>query len=118
MDKKVGHYSFTIGVIIAVILGLALPIGAQAQAILTSILVLLGLIVGFMNVTGKETREYLLVATVLVLVSYAGSAGGTLGGVMYVGPYLEGIFRGIMSFVVPATVVVGLKDIINLSKNE
>ena len=118
MEKKIGHYSFIIGVILAVILGLALPIGRGATAILTSILVVLGLLVGFINVTGKETKEFLLVATVLVIVAAMGAGADTLGGVMYVGAYLQGIFQGIMSFVVPATVVVALKDILALSKNE
>ena len=118
MDKRVSHYSFIIGVIIAVILGLALPLGAQVTAVLTSLLVLLGLIVGFLNVTGKETQEYLLVATVLVIVTFAGSAEGTLSGVMYIGAYLGGIFKAMMAFVVPATVVVGLKEILALSQNK
>ena len=118
MDKKVGQYSFIIGVILAVILGLALPIGDQLTAILTSLLVVLGLIVGFLNVTGKETREYLIVAIVLVLAAYAGSADGALAGVMWIGPYLAGIFKAIMAFIIPATVVVGLKDIIALSQTQ
>ncbi len=118
MEKKVGHYSFIIGVIIAVILGLALPLGANTTAWLTSILVVLGLIVGFLNVTGKETREFLIVALILVLVSYAGNAVASLSDVMYIGPFLGGIFKAIMAFVVPATVVVGLKDIWSLGKAE
>ncbi|MFH1642841.1 MAG: hypothetical protein ABIC04_08150 [Nanoarchaeota archaeon] len=118
MEKKVSHYSFIVGVIIAVVLGLAVPIGDSITAVLTSLLVVLGLIVGFMNVTGKETQDYLMVATVLVIVSFAGSASGTLGGVMYVGQYLEGVFKAIMAFVVPATVVVGLKSIMAMSKTK
>lgn len=118
MDRKVGNYSFIIGVIIAVMLGLALPLGEQITAVLTSLLVVLGLIVGFINVTGKETIEYLTVATVLVIVAFAGSAEGTLSGVVYIGIYLQGIFKAIMAFVVPATVVVGLKHIMALSKNQ
>ncbi|MFH1642737.1 MAG: hypothetical protein ABIC04_07625 [Nanoarchaeota archaeon] len=116
MEKKVGEYSFVVGVIIAVILGLALPVGDALTGVLTSVLVVLGLVVGFLNVTGKETKEYLTVGTVLVLVAYAGSAGGTLGGVMYVGQYFEGVFRAILAFVVPAIIIVGLKDILALSK--
>jgi len=118
MEKKIGHYSFIVGVILAVVLGLALPIGEGATAILTSVLVVLGLLVGFINVTGKETKEFLLVATVLVIVSAMGAGAESLGGVMYLGGYLQGIFQGIMAFVVPAAVVVGLKDILALSKNE
>jgi len=116
MEKKIGHYSFIFGVILAVILGLGIGALRPAEAALTSILVILGLVVGFINVTGKETKEFLLVAIVLILAAYAGSTEA-LQGVMYIGPFLGGIFKAIMSFVVPATIVVGLKDILELSKN-
>ncbi len=118
MEKKIGNYSFIIGVIISIILGLALPLGDITTAWLTSILVLLGLVVGFLNVTGKETREFLIVAIILVLVSYAGNAVASLSEVMYIGVYLGGIFKAIMAFVVPATIVVGLKDIWALGKTQ
>jgi uncharacterized membrane protein len=112
MEQKIGHYSFIIGVIIAVILGLAAPqLGAANTAILTSILVILGLIVGFLNVSGKETKEFLTIATILIIVAFAGGASQNLGAVMYIGQYLQGIFNAIMAFVVPATVIVALKDI-------
>ena len=111
-DPRIGKYAFIIGVIIAIVLGLALPIGAQAQVWLTSILVLLGLIVGFMNVGGKESREFLIVATILVVVAgLGGSAYSALGDVLYIGEYIIGILNGILTFVVPATVIVALKQI-------
>ena len=116
MEKKVGQYSFIIGVIIAIILGLALPIGAEAQTWLTSILVVLGLIVGFLNVAGKETTEFLTVATILVIVAYAGGASATLGGVLYIGKYLSGIFATLLAFIVPAVVIVALKNIKDLAE--
>ena len=112
-----GTLVFIIGVILAVILGVAAPQLGEATTWLVSLLVVLGLIVGFLNVTGKETKEFLTVAAILVIVAYAGSAAGTLGGVLYVGAYLQGIFTQILAFVVPAAVVVALKDIAALSKN-
>ena len=118
MEQKIGHYSFIIGVIIAVVLGLASSaLGASAAAWLTSLLVVLGLIVGYLNVTGKETKEFMMVATVLIIAAFAGGASSTLGGVQYVGLYLSGIFDQILAFVVPAAVVVGLKEIWNLGQN-
>lgn len=117
MEKKIGNYSFIIGVIIAVVLGLAAPALGEAAPWLTSLLIILGLIVGFLNVSGKETKEFLLVAVALVIVAFAGSASGTLGQVLYIGPYIQGIFDAIMAFVVPATVVVGLKDIWALAQS-
>ncbi len=114
MDKRVGNYSFIIGVIIAIVLGIV-SLGA-ATPILASLLVVLGLIVGFINVTGTETREFLLVATVLIIATSMGGASGTLSGVQYIGQYLSGIFTQVLAFVVPATIVVALKDIWGLGQ--
>ena len=118
MEQKIGHYSFIGGVIIAVVLGLvpATTLGT-ATAWLASLLVVLGLIVGFINVTGKETKEFMMVATVLIIASFAGGASDTLGGVQVIGSYLQGIFVSVLLFVVPATVVVGLKEIWSLGQN-
>jgi hypothetical protein len=116
MDKRVGSYSFIVGVVIAVVLGLfAAYITGQVAGILVSLLVLLGLVVGFMNVAGKETSEFLTVGVILAIVAYVGGAA-KLGDIMYVGTYLVAVFNYIMAFVVPAIIVVGLKDILRLAK--
>ena len=119
MEEKIGHYSFIGGVIVAIVLGLvpSTALGGAAPW-LASLLVVLGLIVGFLNVTGKETKEFMMVATVLIIAAFAGGASETLGSVQYVGAYLQGIFASVLAFVVPAVVVVGLKDIWNLGQNQ
>ena len=119
MEEKIGHYSFIGGVIIAVVLGLASSyLGAPAVVWLTSLLVVLGLVAGFLNVSGKETKEFMMVATVLIIAAFAGGASNILGGVQVIGPYLSGIFTQILAFVIPATVVVGLKDVWSLGQNQ
>ena len=119
MEKKIGHYSFIGGVILAVVLGLvpASTLGTAAAAWLTSLLVVLGLVVGFINVTGKETKEFMMVAIVLIIAAFAGGASQILGEVQFIGQYLQGIFTNVLAFVVPATVVVGLKDVWSLGQN-
>jgi hypothetical protein len=114
MDKRVGNYSFIIGVIIAIVLGIV-SLGTVTP-ILASLLVVLGLVVGFLNVTGTETKEFLLVAGVLIIAASMGGASATLGGVQYVGQYLGGIFTQMLAFVIPATVVVAIKDIWTLGQ--
>ncbi len=116
MDARVGNYSFIIGVIIAIVLGV-FSLGTLTP-VLASLLVVLGLIVGFLNVTGKETREFLLVGVVLIIAAAMGGASATLGGVQYIGQYLSGILTQVLAFVVPATVVVALKDIWGLGQLE
>ena len=119
MEEKIGHYSFIGGVIVAVVLGLASNyLGAPAVVWLTSLLVVLGLVAGFLNVSGKETKEFMMVATVLIIAAYAGGASNILGGVQVIGAYLSGIFTQVLAFVVPATIVVGLKDVWSLGQNQ
>lgn len=124
MDQRVGQYSFVIGVVLAIVLGLASGAleGSGATVWLASLLVIAGLIVGFLNVTGKETKEFLIAAAILVFVAYAGNASsvlafgeGTLLGLL--GGYMSAIFNQLLAFVVPAVVVVALKDIWNLAQN-
>lgn len=119
MEKQIGNYSFIIGVIVAVVLGLAAPQLGAATAWLWSLIVVLGLVVGFLNIQGKETKEFLWVTVALVVVSYAGSAQITSwSNVELIGLYLKGIFDSILAFVVPASVIVGLRDVWDMARGE
>ncbi|SRR3989338_2058911 len=115
MDKRIGNYSFIVGVALAVVLGI-FSLG-DATPWLFSLMILLGIIVGLLNVTGKETKEFLIVSAILIIGAYAGSASDILGEVILIGPYLMGIFGQVLAFVVPATIVVALKDIAELAHN-
>jgi len=115
--EKLGNYSFIAGVIIAIVLGLATAQLGTAAAWLWSLLVVLGLIVGFMNVSGKGTRDFLWVTVALVLVSYAGKDQiANWANVHFVGAYLSGVLGNILAFVIPASVVVALKEVWVLAK--
>ncbi|MBW2992226.1 hypothetical protein KY345_03350 [Candidatus Woesearchaeota archaeon] len=104
MHPKIGHYSFLAGIALAIIAG----IGADLIAvnIVTMILVILGLIVGFLNVTAKETTEFLIATVALML---AGSAN--LAIIPAIGGYLQAILANIVVFVAPAALIVALKAV-------
>ena|SRR3989344_8570065 len=106
-------WAFIVGIIIALILGLVGSVmGDVASGWLLSLLIVLGLIVGFTNVAGKESKDFLLAAVALVIIAFAGGQlGGQLINVNFVGPYLQDIFYGLLAFIVPAGIVVALKDI-------
>jgi len=110
---KVGSWAFIIGVVVALIVGVFSGVG---NAVTTSVLIVLGLIVGFLNVTGRETTPFLLAAVALVLVANFG--GEKLGLVATVGPYLQGTLNALLTFVVPATIIVALKAIYALAHDE
>ena len=119
MEKQIGNYSFIIGVIVAVVLGLAATQLGTAAGWLGSLLVVLGLVVGFLNIHGKDTKEFLWVTVALVVVSYAGGAQiDKWQNVQVIGPYLSGIFNNILAFVIPASVIVGLRNVWDMARGE
>ena len=119
MEKQIGNYSFIVGVILAVVLGLFSKQIGQAQPWLWSLLIVLGLVVGFLNVSGKETKEFLLVTVALVVVVALGkSQVESWKDIVYIGQYLLDVFNSILAFVVPASVVVALKEVWELAKGD
>ncbi|MEM5879317.1 MAG: hypothetical protein QXU74_02380 [Candidatus Aenigmatarchaeota archaeon] len=77
------------------------------------ILVLLGLVVGLMNISSKETMPFLVASVALLLV---GSAG--LEKLPIVGVYLAPVIANILVFVAPAVAVVALKTVFDLAKKK
>jgi hypothetical protein len=113
--SKFGVWAFIIGVILALIGGILVGLIGAGQTIVTAILVILGLIVGFVNVTDKESKDYLMAAVVLVIVAFFG--GSTLQPVPIIGSYLQSVLNAILTFVIPATIIVSLKAIYALAKD-
>ncbi len=111
MDKKIGHYAFLAGVLIAFLAALmqnVIPVDTTAI-----ILVVLGIIVGFMNITAKETDEF-LIAAIALMVAGALPAISTISGDL--GIYLNAILGNITIFVAPAVLVVAFKTIYELAE--
>jgi hypothetical protein len=107
---KVGKAAFVIGLIIAVIAGI---FGASTGWVPLA-LVVLGLIVGFLNITEEEVNDFLIAAIALILV---GTIGGGLSTIPTIGDYLAAIVADIAVFVVPAALVVSLKAVWSLAKD-
>ncbi|OGI15340.1 hypothetical protein A3K63_05480 [Candidatus Micrarchaeota archaeon RBG_16_49_10] len=110
--RTFGEWAFVIGVLLALLGGLIVSLGLLAGGTLAVLLVVLGILVGFLNVSGKETAQFLLASIALLA---AGSAG--LGGLPLIGIYLGSVLLYIATFVAPAAVVVALKAIFDLAKN-
>lgn len=114
--QKIGSWAFIVGVVIAIIAGVVYASEGALSPAIVSILVVLGLIVGFLNVTGKETMSFLAAGVSLILVTYFG--GNALGSIVTIGPYLVSVFGAILAFVVAATIIVCLKAIWALAADE
>ena len=115
MGSKLGQWSFVIGVLVAVVIGLfASSISGDIKGWLILLLVVLGLVVGLINVSEKESTPFLVAAVALLLT---GTTGNTLAIIPVVGSYLSGIVQAIAVFVTPAAIVVALKAIQSLAKD-
>ena len=114
--NKLIAYAFTAGVTAALLLGLvATVLPANWLPVLTTLLILAGLVVGFFNISPSEQRDYVLYVTALVVV--LGLSKNILGSVQAIGPYLESVLGTLMAFIVPSVLVAGLKAVVALSKN-
>ena len=110
MEAVIGKWAFIIGVIIAALAGIVpdlIDIG-----IIGLILVILGLVVGFLNISDKESGDFLIAAIALLVVGAAGLVAIPAIGEKYLVP----ILTNIVAFVAPATLVVSLKAVYVLAK--
>ena len=114
--NKMIAYAFTTGVVVALILGLiSARLPPPVVAVLSSLLILAGIVVGFFNITPAEAKDYVFYVAAIVVVTSL--AGNNLGELQYVGKYLVGVLNSIMAFVLPSLIIVGIKAVINLAKN-
>ena len=109
--QMMGSWAFILGIVLAVVAAFV----SLDAVMLSSGLVVLGLVVGFLNVAGHESKDFLLATVGLVIVSGLGSTG--LGAVPTVGMYLTKMLTNVMTMVIPAVVVVSLKMVHGLAKD-
>jgi len=104
----IGKWAFLIGLIVAVIAGLIE--GYYTIPYLALILVILGLIVGFINIAEKNTIKLLVSIIALIAV---GSA--TITVIPAISAYLTSILTNFVAFVSAAGLVVAVKAIVETS---
>ena len=121
-ENTIGAWTFLIGVILAIGIGIfttLLPIPAliEYSPEIYVILVLIGLTVGFLNVTGKESQTFLIAGAVLVVVSKFGleSVTGTIIGIG-IGDAVASVFGALLAFFAPAKIIVALKTVFSIAK--
>jgi hypothetical protein len=102
----IGKWAFIIGLVIAALAGLFFQ---PAWAIW--VLAILGVIVGFLNVTAEDTRSFLLAAIALTLSATA------LNTLPVVGTAFSYILPFVVAFVAGATIVVALKELLQTARS-
>jgi hypothetical protein len=109
--EVIGKWSFIVGLAVAVLTGLLagfLVIPYTAVALLV-----LGLVVGFLNVTAKETDKFLISAIALIAVGVASIQAAAVLGVLVSG-MLNTVLANFIAFVGAAALVVSVKALVEM----
>ncbi len=111
--SKAGEMAFLVLIIIAILAGLASAVATFDATWIAAILVILGLIVGILNISEKETSSFLVAAIALLVAGTSSFAA--LGGA---GDIVTKILGFIGIAVAPAAVIVSLKAIYALGRTK
>ena len=103
---RLGKCSFIVGLVIAVAGGLGFE-----QAWFGWILAVLGLIVGFLNVSDKESQTFLLAAIALIVSANA------VGAIPYIGESMTRIIANLVLFLGGAVLVVAVKSLFAVARD-
>jgi len=102
-----GSWAFLLGVILAVILGMLGNFGA----VWVIILVIIGLLVGLLNIAEKEVMPFLVSGIILIIASALG------GSVFYTVQTLGNVLDALLTIFIPAVIIVAIKNVFNLAEN-
>ena len=109
-NKALGKWAFIIGLIVAIVM--AFISGYTATVLL--ILFILGLVVGFLNITEKNTIKFLVATATLLILGVASISALSVLGI--ISSYLNAILANFIAFVSAAALVVSIKAVTDTSK--
>ncbi len=102
----VGKGSFIVGLVVAVAGGLGLE-----QAWFGWVLAVLGLIVGFLNISDKENQSFLLAAIALIV------AASAVGAIPFIGEAVTRIIANLVLFLGGAVLIVAVRSLFAVAKD-
>ena len=115
--EKLGEYAFLACVVIAVLAGLATGLAGYQSGAVNALLVVLGVVVGVLNISEKETTPFLVAAIALIAAATVGfEAIDSV--VANAGSTLNAIFNYIATFVAPGAIIVAFKAIYALASKK
>lgn len=106
-SNVLGGWAFLIGVILALVVGIGL---LETSPVITLILVLIGILIGLLNVTKEEVNSFLISGAVLIIASALGNS--ELGNIRFLGTTMSAL----LAIFVPATIVVAIKNVFKLAR--
>ena len=108
----IGGWAFLIGVLLALVVGVLSVFNIDMNtSLIAAILMGLGIIIGLLNITAKESMPFLLSGTALILASFFGMISTSTV------PVAGAILVALLEIFVPATIIVAIKNVFNLAKD-
>lgn len=118
--KKMMEYGsiiFGVGLLLAFLMPIFKISNVDIKQIILATLILIGIVVGFLNVTNDEAVMFLVSALAFILLT--GPFFGVVVKVFSIqSDYLYKVFENIIFLVYPAATVVALKSMLIVAKNE
>ena len=108
--EKVGPYAFIVGILLAILAALMPSLKGDISV---WVMVILGILVGLLNITAKEVSVFLIATMSLII---AASASALSLAVIWSG--LTAILGNVIIFVAPAAIIVALKAIYALAEKK
>ena len=109
VKKKVkfglGKWGFLVGVVLAIVFAF---IGKMSPEVV-SVLAVIGIAVGLLNVREEEARAFLMSGAVLIIASAFGQGAFGLLGI------LDRVLEGLLVIFVPATIVVAIRNVFGIA---
>jgi hypothetical protein len=116
-ENLISAYAFLAGVVLAVIVGFFQSAPSELKNIFYILLVVLGLLVGFINTGDKDSITFLLASLALVIVG--GLGNNTIMFIANLSPILSllnTVLQALLVLFIPATIVVALKTVFSIAK--
>lgn len=107
--NMIGSWAFLIGVILAIVLGFIGNVGNDT--VWTTVLVVIGIVVGLLNIADEEASPFMMSGIVLILASAFGQ--GILAQSI---PAASEILAALLIIFVPATIIVAIKNVFVLAR--
>lgn len=124
-ENWIGAWAYTVGLVLAIVIGVVVGLGlnfpsfSEISIYLSGFIVVLGIIIGSVNVNYKETNTFLLAGAILVIVSKFGVDAVQQqlhAQVSVIGSVGVSIFNSLLLLFVPATIIVAIKALFSMSK--
>jgi hypothetical protein len=116
-ENLVGAYAFLVGVVFAVLMGISQKLfNTTYSNIPYAFLVVLGIIIGFLNIGDRDSMTFLIASLSLVIVSGFGQSALIYVSNIPILSSLTSILASLLVMFVPATIIVALKVVFNLAK--